>query len=113
MPTQPAAQPARTRPIHEITLGPVRAAIWANETENGVRYNVTFERSYRDGDTWKSTGSFGVNDLLVLGKAADQAHTWILSQPRERPDQSEGSASRSRKKGSGSLSDARIAPPAS
>jgi len=110
MPTQqPATPPARTRPVHEIPLGPVRAAIWANETENGVRYNVTFERSYRDGETWKSTGSFGVNDLLLLGKAADQAHTWILSQLRE----SEGSASRARKKGSGSLSDARIAPPAS
>ena len=49
------------------------------------RYNVTFSRLYKEGDQWKSTHSFGRNDLLVLAKVADQAHTRIfeLSQEKE------------------------------
>jgi hypothetical protein len=42
------------------------------------RYNVTLERLHRDADEkWQSTGSFGRDDLLVLAKVADQAHTRI------------------------------------
>jgi hypothetical protein len=75
--------PGRTPPVQEIRLGAIRAAIWKNETENGVRHNVTFERIYKDGDTWRSTSSFGRDDLLLLGKVADQAHSWIHGQGRD------------------------------
>ena len=83
--TQPANGPdaGRARPVQEIRIGAIRAAIWRNETESGVRHNVTFERIYRDGEEWRSTSSFGRDDLLLLGKVADQAHTWIHSQGRE------------------------------
>ena len=83
--TQPHSGPdtSRARPVQEIRIGAIRAAIWRNETETGVRYNVTFERIYRDGEEWRSTGSFGRDDLLLLGKVADQAHTWIHGQGRE------------------------------
>ena len=37
------------KPVHEIRLGSVRAAIWANITQNGVRHSVTISRSYRVG----------------------------------------------------------------
>ena len=74
-------------PVHQVQLGTIRAAIWKNDTESGVRYNVTVERIYKDKDEWKSTGSFGRDDLLVLAKAVDQAHTWIFAQPRpEKPE---------------------------
>ena len=52
-----------TKPIHEVRLGFIKAAVWRNETEAGVRYNATFSRLYRDGDQWKSTESFGRDDL--------------------------------------------------
>lgn len=70
------AEQTRKKPAHEVRIGPVKAAIWLNETEHGPRFNVTFERLYREGDTWKSTSSFGRDDLLVLAKVADRAHTW-------------------------------------
>ena len=70
----------KQKPIHEVRLGHVKAAVWKNETEAGVRYNVTFSRIYKDGDNWKSTDSFGRDDLLLLGKVADQAHSWIFEQ---------------------------------
>lgn len=73
----------RTKPVHEVRFGGVKAAIWRNEGEHGIRYNTTFTRVYRDGEQWKNTESFGRDDLLLLAKAANDAHTWIHQQARE------------------------------
>jgi hypothetical protein len=73
---------AKAKPVHELRLGKVRAAIWANDTEFGARHNVTFSRLYREGEEWRSTESFGQGDLLLLAKVADLAHTWVSEQAR-------------------------------
>ena len=73
-----AVQKNTHTPIHEVRLGFIKAAVWRNEPEAGVRYNATFSRLYKDGDQWKSTESFGRDDLLLLGKVADRAHSWII-----------------------------------
>ncbi len=72
-----------TKPIHEVRLGLIKAAVWKNETETGVRYNTTLSRLYRDGEQWKSTESFGRDDLLVVAKVADLTHSWICAQNQE------------------------------
>jgi hypothetical protein len=67
------------KPAGKVRVGLVTATIWDNETEKGVFYNVTFERRYRDEQgNWHSTHSFGTDDLLLLAKAADLAHTEII-----------------------------------
>jgi len=71
---------AKTKPVHEIRLGRIRAAIWANHTDNGVRHNVTVSRLYKDGDTWKDSGSFGRDDLPLVGKVLNRCHDWIYDQ---------------------------------
>ena len=73
----------KPRPIHEVRLGHIKAAVWKNETEAGVRYNATFTRLYKDGEQWKSTESFGRDDLLLLAKVADNTHTWISTQNQD------------------------------
>ena len=81
------------RPVHEVRMGRVRAAIWENDTQNGTRHNVTFARLYRDGEQWKDSSSFGRDDLPLVAKVADQVHTWIYqqSQSQSRPEgQDEG-----------------------
>ncbi len=86
-----ASQQAATavkRPVHEIRFGRVKAAIWGNTTPQGVRHNVTFQRIYRDGDSWKTTDSFGRDDLQLVQKAADLAHTWIYQQAQESGERS-------------------------
>ena len=75
-----ANQSKPARPAHEVRIGLIKAAIWANGPADGVFYNVTFERSYKDGDEWKSSISFGRDDLLKLAKVADEAHSWITRQ---------------------------------
>ena len=70
-------------PVHEIRVGKIRAAIWENETQNGSLHNVTLSRSYREGETWKSSTSFGRDELLLVAKVADLAHTWIFQQRQD------------------------------
>jgi hypothetical protein len=76
----------KQKPIHEIRVGAIKAAIWENGTANGTRYNVTISRLYKDGDAWKRTESFGRDDLLVVAKVADQAHTWIIDQSQTKEE---------------------------
>ena len=75
----------KQKPIHEVRLGAIKAAVWRNETENGVRFNATLTRLYKDGEQWKSTDSFGRDDLLLLAKVADETHSWICAQAQEQP----------------------------
>jgi len=67
------------KPAAKVTLHPVSAAIWRNQTQKGeVFYSTTFEKSYRDeAGNWKSSDSFNAADLLLLAKVADEAHTKI------------------------------------
>lgn len=68
----------KNQPIHEIRLGLVKATIWENMTEVGLRHNVNVARLYRDGDEWKQTPSLGRDDLPLAAKVLDMAHTWIF-----------------------------------
>lgn len=78
--TAPTMATPKNKPVHEVRLAAVKAAIWKNDTESGVRFNVTITRLYKDGDDWKNTDSFGRDDLLLVAKVADLAHTWICEQ---------------------------------
>jgi len=69
---------AKIKPVHTIRLGRIKAAIWANQTEVGVRHNVTVQRLYKKGDEWLSTESFGRDDLPLVCKVLDMAHTWFF-----------------------------------
>lgn len=74
---------AANKPVHEIRLGRVKATIWANKSEtNGIWHNVVIARLYKEGDEWKSAESFGRDDLPLVAKVADLAHTWIYEQAR-------------------------------
>lgn len=72
----------RERPAHEVRLGRIKAAIWANTTEQGVRYGVTLTRLYKDQESgdWRTSSSFGRDDLLLLGKVCELALVWIYEQ---------------------------------
>ena len=86
-------QPTPNKPIDEVRIGRVKATIWRNQTEDGKsRYSVVVARLYKDGDTWQSSQSFGRNDLLVLAKVADLAHTRVLQLPQDSNGEDNGAA---------------------
>ena len=74
---------SKVKPVHEIKLSRLVAAIWRNENKDSAWYNVTFERSYRDEEELKSSQSFGRDDLLLLAKIANEAHSLIFALQRE------------------------------
>ena len=67
-------------PVQTFRLGRTKAAVWENEADNGQKFfGVTFSRGYRDeAENWHDTDSFGRDDLPLVAKLADRAHTFIF-----------------------------------
>lgn len=70
----------KNKPVAKVKTGRITADIWRNDNEQGTRFTVTLSRSYREKEsgTWKNTTSFGRDDLLLVAKVADQAHSKIV-----------------------------------
>lgn len=67
---------AGNKPVATFRVGNVKAAVWKNDKH----HNVTFVRSYKDGEEWKDGDSFSHADLLNLGKVAERAENFIATQ---------------------------------
>ena len=66
-------------PVQTLRLGRIKAAVWENEADSKKFYNVTFARTYvDDAKNFHDTDSFGRDDLPLVAKLADQAHTFIF-----------------------------------
>jgi hypothetical protein len=72
-----------TQPIHEIRYGLIKACIWRKDTRSGLRHTVSVVRLYRNGDAWKESTRFGRDDLPLLLKVVDLAHTWIFQHGKD------------------------------
>ena len=83
MKNQTSGSTSSTQPVHKIRHGAVSASIWRQETDKGPLFNVSFQRSYKDGDIWRNSSSFGRNNLLVIGLIAARAFEWISNQARQ------------------------------
>ena len=77
------------KPVHEIRLGSVRAAIWANQTQNGIRHSVTLSRSYKADTGWKKTNTYGRDDLPALEKVAELRCVGKLQKSRKQSFEAE------------------------
>ena len=59
------------RPVAEIRVGRIIAAIWQNTpTDEGVFYSVHITRLFHRGLNWDRTPAFGRDDLLTVAKVA-------------------------------------------
>jgi hypothetical protein len=87
----------KNRPVETLRDGAIKAALWKNTSENGVFYNVTFARTYKDSKgELQDADSYSGSQLLRLSRLADLAYTRIgeLGQgdrnaaqgPEDRPD---------------------------
>jgi hypothetical protein len=66
-----------TKPAHQIRLGRIKATIWRNDSDQRPRWNVQVVRLYLVEKEWKQSTSFGRDDLPLVAKVSDMAHTWI------------------------------------
>ena len=76
--TQTKSAEAGKPPVAKLRLGLINASIWQRTNGEDAFYSVSFERRYKDAQgNWQSTHSYNSDDLLLLSKLADQAHTEI------------------------------------
>ena len=63
-------QETKNHPAAKIRDGSIEAAIWANAKKQGegVRYSVTYTRSYKTEDGWKESNAFSEIDSLRLAR---------------------------------------------
>ena len=81
--SKPAAKPG-PGPVTTLRLGRIKATVWENTGDNRTFYNVTFSRAYLDEEKrFHDTDSFGRDDLLLVAKLADEAHTFIYKRLAE------------------------------
>ena len=76
------------KPVHQIRLSAIRAAIWLNRSRRTGEswFTVTVTRSYRDKEELKDTTTFRRDDLPIVSKVLEMAYTWIWEQSAPKPD---------------------------
>ena len=95
------------KPANTARYGAIKCTIWRNDSRNGPFFSTVITRSYKDGEEWRESPSFGQEDLPTLAKAALDAHSWIreqmASEREANPPSSEqkGSQSKPRQRSSG------------
>jgi hypothetical protein len=77
----------KSKPVHNIRAGAVELAIWKNDGEKAPWYSVSAMRSYKQGEEWEQSDSFGQDDLHVLAKLLDMAYSWIWTQQQQAQQQ--------------------------
>jgi hypothetical protein len=62
----------------KLSLHPVTAAIWLYETNGKPHFSVQIERRNKDeAGNWRNTNRFGADDLPLVAKIIDMAHSEI------------------------------------
>lgn len=62
-------------PVETLREGPLKAALWRNESERGAYHSVTLARTYKDREgQLQETSSFRAKDMLGLSELTRRAH---------------------------------------
>ena len=69
------------KPEKKFSCGPVSASIWAKsktvEGEAVKFYSVTITKAYKEGEDWKYTNSFDIEDLPKVALVANEAYKYV------------------------------------
>ena len=72
------------RPLAKFKAGSVVCAVWENEAQIGGQtktvLKATVERRYKTEDGWKSSGSYGRNEIPLVRHVLQQAFELILQE---------------------------------
>lgn len=77
-----------SKPVKVFRLRGVSASVFENHSKNDDRsvtfHKVSLQRTYKDGDEFKTTTSFGRDDLPVCVHVMQQAWAYILDAESKR-----------------------------
>ncbi len=70
-----------TKPEKKFSCGSISASIWANtkvvNSETIKLYSVTINKAYKEGEEWKHTNSFNIEDLPKVALVATEAYKYV------------------------------------
>lgn len=70
------------KPDIKFKCGAVNVAVWSKELDvptGGKRkfYTITVEKSYKDGEEWKHTNAYNVDDIPKITTALRKAYEYL------------------------------------
>jgi len=69
------------KPEKKFNCGSISASIWTNTKvvtgETVKLYSVTINKAYKEGEEWKYTNSFNIEDLPKVSLVANEAYKYI------------------------------------
>jgi len=69
-------------PEHKIRVGNVTATVWKNihkkDNKEFETFSITVLKNYKDGEEWKTSNSFQLNDLPKLEVVSRKAFEYIM-----------------------------------
>jgi len=69
------------KPEKKFSCGSISASIWANTKvvagEKIKIYSVTINKAYKEGEDWKYTNSFNIEDLPKVALVATEAYKYV------------------------------------
>ena len=69
------------KPEKKFNCGSISASIWANakavKGETVTLYSVTINKAYKEGEEWKYTNSFDIEDLPKVALVATEAYKYV------------------------------------
>ena len=83
-----------TKPVKSLRHRGVTASVFLNKSDDGKTsfHKVSLQRSYKQGDEWKTTNSFGRDDLPIVSHLMQQAWEFILEEESKRGTDDESAA---------------------
>ena len=83
------------KPEKSFRCGAVSASIWANDREVEGQtvsfFSVRIDKAFKNGDGWKHTSTFSVDDLPKVALVANEAYRFIALKERVPESTPEGS----------------------
>ncbi len=82
--------PTSNKPVMKFQFRGISASVFENVSKTNGRdsvfYKVAIQRTYKDGETFKTTNSFGRDDLPVVSLLAQRAWEYVLTIQSEKSD---------------------------
>src|SRR4030042_4663676 len=83
---------ASDKPVEKCRAGSIACALWANDIRVGnvtkTVLKCTVERRFKDSDgTWKSTGSYGRNEIPLVVHCLQQAFAYMIDDSAKRSEE--------------------------
>ncbi len=72
------ATSTKKSPIHRLRVGAVSGSIFLNQTKDEVEFpSAVITRSYKEGNGYKNSNSYGAKHLAELVALATSLQSWI------------------------------------